>query len=56
MRARGHAVRMLTLKRNRAPLIPAAVLKRLAALNLPPDAFVYEACLEKLLRVHSNAA
>ena len=38
------------LRRAREPLIPEAVLKKLAALNLPANEFVYQACLEKLLR------
>jgi hypothetical protein len=32
------------------PIIPANVLKKLAALNLPNDAWVYSVCLEALLR------
>ena len=38
------------LRRARKPLIPDSVLAKLAALNLPPNEFVYQACLEKLLR------
>ena len=38
------------LRRAGNPLIPESVLKRLAALQLPPNEFVYQACLEKLLR------
>jgi hypothetical protein len=45
----GHA-RMLQAKKTGTPEIPAKVLKQLASLNLPPIPFVYEACLEKLLR------
>jgi hypothetical protein len=32
------------------PVIPAHVLKRLAALNLPNNRWVYEVCLRELLR------
>src|SRR5262245_9868431 len=42
--------RLLNLKCKNGPLIPQSVLKQLAALNLPPNEFVYQACLEKLLR------
>jgi hypothetical protein len=42
--------RVLQAKRNRAPEIPDKILKQLGSLNLPPNPFVYEAVLEKLLR------
>ena len=32
------------------PIIPANVLKKLGALNLPNDAWAYSVCLEALLR------
>ena len=44
---RGH---MLQAKKTGKPLIPDAVIKKLAALHLPANEFVYEACLEKLMR------
>jgi hypothetical protein len=44
--------RILNAKAKGEPLIPDAVLQKLAALNLPPNVnvFVVQACLEKLLR------
>jgi hypothetical protein len=42
--------RMLQVKRGKPPEIPTKILRQLADLNLPPNAFVYQACLEKLLR------
>lgn len=32
------------------PLIPESVLKRLAALHLPPNPWVYDVCLRELMR------
>jgi len=32
------------------PVIPHAVIKKLAALQLPPNKWVYEVCLRELLR------
>jgi hypothetical protein len=49
-KARARHARMLQAKKTGTPEIPAKVLKQLASLNLPPIPFVYEACLEKLLR------
>jgi hypothetical protein len=37
------------------PVIPAHVLKKLAALNLPPNKWVYSVCLEALLRNSSSS-
>jgi len=49
--AMARARQTLNLKRRGEPLIPESVLKKLAALNLPEaNQFVYQACLEKLLR------
>jgi len=42
--------RILNAKAKGEPLIPEAVIKKLAALHLPANEFVYEACLEKLMR------
>lgn len=50
LKAIAHANFILNLKSKREPLIPARILKQLADLHLPPNAFVYQACLEKLLR------
>jgi hypothetical protein len=43
-----HARTLLRAKKSKH--IPDKVLKQLGALNLPPNPFVYEAVLEKLLR------
>src|SRR5262245_42875016 len=48
--AKGRAKRLLNLQRNREPLIPDKVLEKLAALNLPPNEWVYNVCLRELLR------
>ena len=50
MKAMMRQQRAFNLKAKREKLIPTNVLKRLASLNLPPNEFVYQACLEKLLR------
>jgi len=42
--------RMLNLKAKGQPLIPDNLLEKLAALNLPPNPWVYEVCLRELLR------
>jgi hypothetical protein len=55
MRQRGHAARMRNLKRNREPMIPAEVLDKLVALNLPPNEWVYNVCLRELLRSAAHA-
>jgi hypothetical protein len=50
LKARSRQAHRLQAKRNGKPEIPDGILKKLAALNLPPNPFVYQACLEKLLR------
>jgi hypothetical protein len=47
-KARARQARMLQAKRDGKRDISDKILKQLAALNLPPNPFVYEACLEKL--------
>ena len=42
--------KMLQAKRTGERAIPDKFLRQLAAFNLPPIKFVYEACLEKLMR------
>jgi hypothetical protein len=49
-KARARQARMLQAKKTGERVIPDGILKKLAALNLPPNEFVYQACLEKLLR------
>jgi hypothetical protein len=49
-KVRARQAHMLRAKQNGKPDIPDKILRQLAALNLPPNPFVYEACLEKLLR------
>jgi hypothetical protein len=48
--AMGRAKRLFNIKRQKGEMIPAEVLRKLASLNLPANEFVYQACLEKLLR------
>ena len=50
LKAAARRGRMLQAKRNGERAIPDKILRQLAALNLPPNPFVYEACLEKLMR------
>jgi len=38
------------LRRAGEPLIPEAVLKKLQALHLPPNEWVYNVCLRELMR------
>ena len=42
--------RMLRAKKPGKPDIPDKIMKQLGSLGLPPNPWVYEACLEKLLR------
>jgi hypothetical protein len=42
--------KMLQAKRTGARAIPDRILKQLAALNLPPNKWVYDVCLRELLR------
>jgi hypothetical protein len=46
----GLRVRRLNARRERGPLIPDEVIEKLAALNLPPNPWVYSVCLRELLR------
>jgi len=50
LQAMARTQHMLALKKSGRQLIPNAVIKKLAALHLPANEFVYEACLEKLMR------
>ena len=50
IRAKATHARILRAKRAGERAIPDKILRQLAALNLPPNPFVYEACLEKLMR------
>jgi hypothetical protein len=50
LKAQAQAQRVLALKKKGERLIPDKILRQLASLNLPPNEFVYQACLEKLLR------
>ena len=50
IKARARQARMLEAKRTGERVIPDNILRKLAALNLPPNPFVYTACLEKLMR------
>ena len=42
--------RILNAKKTGKPDIPTAVLQKLAALNLPPNPWVYDVCLRELMR------
>ena len=42
--------RMLQAKKNGERAIPDKILRQLAALNLPPNPWVYDVCLRELLR------
>ena len=42
--------KMLKAKRDGERAIPDKILKQLAALNLPPNPWVYDVCLRELLR------
>ena len=50
IRARARQARILEAKRTGERVIPDKFLRQLAAFNLPPIKFVYDACLEKLMR------
>jgi hypothetical protein len=50
----GRATLRLNFKKRSEPVIPDAVLRKLAALNLPPNPWVYDVCLRELMR-GSNA-
>jgi len=50
MKAAARRGRMLKAKRDGERVIPDKFLRQLAAFNLPPIKFVYDACLEKLMR------
>ena len=41
---------MLKAKRDGERAIPDKILRQLAALNLPPNPWVYDVCLRELLR------
>jgi hypothetical protein len=48
--SRARQARMLAAKKTGRPEIPDKILKRLAALNLPKDPWVYSVVLDALLR------
>ena len=50
LKSQARAQRLLSAKKKGERLIPDSVLKRLAALNLPPNEWVYQVCLRELLR------
>ena len=50
MKAAVRRGRILQAKRTKTPEIPDKILKQLAALNLPPNPWVYDVCLRELLR------
>jgi len=50
IRARARQARMLEAKRTGERAIPDNILRKLAALNLPPNPWVYDVCLRELMR------
>jgi hypothetical protein len=50
MKAKVRRGRVLQAKRTKTPEIPDKILKQLAALNLPPNPWVYSVCLDALMR------
>jgi len=50
LRVRARQQRILQAKRTGKPEIPDRILKKLAALNLPNNAWVYSVCLDALMR------
>jgi len=50
VKAKATHARILQARRTKTPEIPDKFLRQLAAFNLPPIKFVYDACLEKLMR------
>jgi len=50
MKAAARRGRMLKAKRDGERAIPDNILRKLAALNLPPNPWVYDVCLRELLR------
>ena len=50
LRAGARQERILQAKRSGKPEIPDKILKKLAALNLPNDRWVYQVCLDALMR------
>jgi len=50
MKAAVRRGKMLYAKRTGARAIPDRILKQLAALNLPPNPWVYDVCLRELMR------
>ena len=50
MKAKARQAKMLQAKRTGERAIPDGILRKLAALNLPPNPWVYDVCLRELLR------
>ena len=50
MKAKARRGRVLQAKKTKTPDIPDKILKQLASLNLPPNPWVYQVCLDALMR------
>ena len=50
IKAKARHAKMLQAKRTGERAIPDRILRQLAALNLPPNPWVYDVCLRELLR------
>jgi len=50
LKAAARRGKMLQAKRNGERAIPDKILRQLAALNLPPNPWVYDVCLRELMR------
>jgi len=50
LKVRARQERILQAKKSGKPEIPDRILKKLAALNLPNDPWVYQVCLDALMR------
>jgi len=50
LKVRARQQRILQAKRSGKPEIPDKILKKLAALNLPNNPWVYSVCLDALMR------
>ena len=50
MKAKGRQARILQAKKTGERAIPDKVIRTLGSLGLPPIPWVYDACLDKLMR------
>jgi hypothetical protein len=50
IKARARQARILQAKKTRTPEIPTKILRQLADLHLPPNVWVWNVCLDALMR------